>query len=75
MRPSYPDGSALNSPGALLRRPAQEQLVQRVGMDYHLAALAEETQVYIAHRLAMAGREAPGLFTVAACEAVHRQRE
>lgn len=55
-----------------LRRPDLVQFAQRISVDYHLTPLtAEETQAYIRHRLSVAGGD-PGLFTDAACAAVHQ---
>jgi len=49
-----------------------EAFAQRVGIAYHVGALdVEETGRYLAHRLAVAGREAP-LFDAAAVAAIHR---
>jgi type II secretory pathway predicted ATPase ExeA len=49
-----------------------EAFAQRVGIAYHLGPLdAEDTGAYLAHRLQVAGREAP-LFTAAAVAALHR---
>ena len=42
-----------------LRRPDMEQMAQRVAVDYHLDALdADETDIYIKHRLESAGGDA-----------------
>lgn len=51
---------------ALLCRPELEQFVQRISVDYFIPPLEpDEVASYIAHRLAVAGREAP-LFTQSA---------
>ncbi|WP_242396410.1 ExeA family protein [Anaeromyxobacter oryzisoli] len=55
-----------------LRSVAGEAFEQRIGVAYHLGALdLDETARYLAHRLAIAGREAP-LFAPDAVAAVHR---
>jgi type II secretory pathway predicted ATPase ExeA len=55
-----------------LREKGGEAFAQRVGVGYHVGALEEaETARYLAHRLRVAGREAP-LFTAEAAAAVHR---
>ncbi len=55
-----------------VREKGGEAFAQRVGVAYHVGPLdREETGAYLAHRLRVAGREAP-LFTAAAVEAVHR---
>ncbi len=55
-----------------IRDRGGEAFAQRIGVAYHVGALAEdETGAYLAHRLAVAGRSAP-LFTAAAVAAVHR---
>ena len=42
-----------------LRRPDMEQMAQRVAVDYHLESLdADETDIYIKHRLESAGGDA-----------------
>lgn len=52
---------------ARLQAPELEQLAQRVSVDFNLPALKpDEVAAYIAHRLAVAGREAP-LFSEDAC--------
>lgn len=52
----------------LLQAPELEQFVQRIASDFHLVPLtAEDIDVYIRHRLSIAGRELP-LFTKGACE-------
>jgi type II secretory pathway predicted ATPase ExeA len=54
-----------------LRRRGGEAFAQRVGVAYHLGALArDEVGAYLAHRLAVAGRTDP-LFTPEAAEAIH----
>jgi type II secretory pathway predicted ATPase ExeA len=56
----------------MLRRPELEQLAQRVVVDYELQPLdGRETEQYIAHRIRIAGPEAPPMFAQDACEAVH----
>ncbi|MFN2308942.1 MAG: ExeA family protein [Gammaproteobacteria bacterium] len=55
-----------------LRRPELVQFAQRIAVDYHLTPLtAADTQAYIQHRVSVAGGD-PGLFTEAACAAVHQ---
>jgi general secretion pathway protein A len=55
-----------------LRARGGEAFAQRVGVGYHLGALDEvETDGYLAHRLAVAGR-ADTLFTPDAVAAIHR---
>jgi type II secretory pathway predicted ATPase ExeA len=55
-----------------LRDRGGEAFAQRIGVAYHVGALdLEETGRYLAHRLAVAGREAP-LFDEGAVAAVHR---
>jgi type II secretory pathway predicted ATPase ExeA len=55
-----------------IRERGGEAFAQRVGVAYHVGALdAAETERYLAHRLAVAGRAAP-LFDGAAVEALHR---
>jgi general secretion pathway protein A len=57
---------------ARLREKGGEAFAQRVGVAYHVGALdAEETGLYLAHRLAVAGRVEP-LFDPDAVAAVHR---
>jgi type II secretory pathway predicted ATPase ExeA len=49
-----------------------EPFRQRIGVAFHVGPLdAEETGAYLAHRLRVAGRQAP-LFTAAAVAALHR---
>jgi general secretion pathway protein A len=56
-----------------LRDKGGEAFAQRVGVAYHVGALdADETGRYLAHRLAVAGRDEP-LFETGAVEAVHRR--
>jgi type II secretory pathway predicted ATPase ExeA len=56
-----------------LERKGGEAFAQRVGVAYHIGALApEETGAYLAHRLEVAGRREP-LFTPEAVELVHRR--
>lgn len=55
-----------------LRDKGVEPFAQRVGVAYHLAALAEdEVALYLAHRLRVAGREEP-LFTFEAAREIAR---
>ena len=57
----------------MLARPELEQLAQRVIARYHLDALsAEETPLYIRHRLAVAGPNAALPFDPGALAALHR---
>ena len=43
----------------ILRRPELKQFVQRVAVDFHITALTQaESELYIIHRLAVAGRKA-----------------
>ncbi|MEH6547058.1 MAG: AAA family ATPase, partial [Sneathiella sp.] len=52
----------------LLQAPELVQFAQRVASDFHLSPLsADDIEVYVAHRLSIAGREMP-LFTREACE-------
>lgn len=54
-----------------LKKPVYEPLRQRIGMMYHLGPLApDETRLYVAHRLNVAGRSS-GLFTEGAISALH----
>lgn len=47
----------------VLRRPELKQFAQRVAVDFHLTALTQtESELYIMHRLSVAGRKKP-LFT------------
>jgi general secretion pathway protein A len=56
----------------MLARPELEQLAQRVIARYHLDALTrEETPLYIRHRLAVAGPNAPLPFDAAALARIH----
>ncbi|MBC8008099.1 MAG: AAA family ATPase [Prolixibacteraceae bacterium] len=56
----------------MLRRPELEQLAQRVVVDYELQPLdGRETEQYIAHRIRVAGAQAPSIFGEDACAAVH----
>lgn len=58
---------------AKLRSPRLVQFVQRIGVDYHLGALAPgETHEYIEHRIATAGGRA-GIFNAVACRFIHYQ--
>ena len=57
---------------SLLAEPGMEQLAQRVIARYHLGALtAAETAAYVAHRLAVAGRQGVLPFDVAALRRLH----
>ncbi|KRB27121.1 AAA family ATPase [Acidovorax sp. Root70] len=56
----------------MVASPALEQLAQRVIARFHLDALsAQETQQYIAHRLAVAGLQGPQPFSRSALRRVH----
>jgi type II secretory pathway predicted ATPase ExeA len=56
-----------------LDSPRLKQLMQRVRLRFHIGPLDKrETREYIAHRLAVAGRVDPGLFTEKAYELIHR---
>ena len=58
----------------MLARPELEQLAQRVIARFHLAALtAEETALYIGHRLAVAGHAGAAPFDTAAIRRVHQR--
>ena len=55
----------------LLGHPDLEQFVQRVSASYHLGRLvADDTERYIRHRVAIAGAE-DEIFTAEACAAIH----
>lgn len=55
-----------------LRLPALRQFAQRVETDCHLQPLdANDVELYIGHRLKVAGRKKPGLFDRAACSEIH----
>lgn len=57
---------------SMVARPSLEQLAQRVIARFHLDALsAQETQQYIAHRLAVAGLRGPVPFSRRALRRVH----
>ena len=57
---------------SLLAEPGMEQLAQRVIARYHLGALtAPETAAYVAHRLAVAGRQGAVPFDAAALRRLH----
>ncbi|EJE52747.1 type II secretory pathway, component ExeA (predicted ATPase) [Acidovorax sp. CF316] len=57
---------------SMVARPSLEQLAQRVIARFHLDALsAQETQQYIAHRLAVAGWRGPVPFSRRALRRVH----
>lgn len=54
-----------------LKKVVYEPLKQRIGMMYHLGPLEpEETRMYVAHRLSVAGHSG-GLFTEGAISALH----
>jgi hypothetical protein len=56
-----------------LDSPGLKQLMQRVRLRFHIGPLDKrETREYIAHRLSVAGRLDPGLFTDEAYELIHR---
>ena len=56
-----------------LDSPEMKQLVQRVRLRFHLGALDQnDMREYIEHRLRVAGREDPGLFTDEAYPAIYR---
>jgi general secretion pathway protein A len=57
----------------MLARPDMEQLAQRIIARYHLGPLSrEETELYIRHRLAVAGAQAHMPFEPAALAGIHR---
>lgn len=57
---------------AMVAKPSMEQLAQRVIARFHLGALSpQETQQYIAHRLAVAGLTGPLPFDRRAVQRVH----
>ena len=57
---------------SLLAEPGMEQLAQRVIARYHLGALtAPETAAYVAHRLAVAGRQGAVPFDAPALRRLH----
>ncbi|MES2610790.1 MAG: AAA family ATPase [Pseudomonadota bacterium] len=57
---------------SMVARPSLEQLAQRVIARFHLDALSpQETQQYIAHRLAVAGLQGPVPFSRRALRRVH----
>ena len=57
----------------MLARPGLEQLAQRVIARYHLGPLtAGETAAYLAHRLAVAGRQGALPFDTAALRRIHQ---
>lgn len=57
---------------SMVARPSLEQLAQRVIARFHLGALSpQETQQYIAHRLAIAGLHGPVPFSRRALKRVH----
>jgi general secretion pathway protein A len=57
----------------MLARPELEQLSQRVIARFHLEALSEaETEQYIAHRLAVAGRTTASPFDRKALQRIHK---
>jgi general secretion pathway protein A len=54
-----------------LNRPELRQLKQRIGLRCHIDALSpEETQLYILHRLRVAGASDTGIFTDAALQSI-----
>ncbi len=56
-----------------LDTPSLKQLVQRVRLRFHIGPLDKrETREYIAHRLSIAGRLEPGLFSEGAYDLIHR---
>ena len=55
-----------------LESPKLKQLMQRVRLRFHIGPLdRRELREYIGHRLAVAGREAPGLFGENCYDAIH----
>jgi len=59
---------------SMLARPELEQLAQRVIARYHLEALSRnETEAYIRHRLAVAGRSGPLPFDRGAVKRIHQR--
>ena len=59
---------------AMLARPELEQLAQRVIARFHLEALsAEETEQYVAHRLAVAGFKGASPFSRRALKQIHQR--
>ncbi len=55
-----------------LRKPEMMQFAQRIAVDYYLESLNEsETELYILHRLKVAGANKP-IFTAEACHAIYR---
>ena len=65
----------IGQPGlrAMLASPGLEQLAQRVIARYHLGPLtAGETAAYLAHRLAVAGRQGASPFDAAALRRIHQ---
>lgn len=58
---------------AKLRRPEVRQLLQRIAFHYRLGALKKsELELYLAHRLRVAGFRGEALFSPAALRALHR---
>jgi type II secretory pathway predicted ATPase ExeA len=56
-----------------LDSPRLQQLMQRVRLRFHLAALSKhETHEYITHRLSVAGAKGRAIFNAAACDVVFR---
>ena len=56
-----------------LESPKLKQLMQRVRLRFHIGPLdRREMREYIGHRLAVAGREAPGLFGENCYDTIHR---
>jgi len=59
---------------AYLRRPDMAQFAQRVGADFHLRPLDLDDVIgYVAHRLAVAGREGGHCFTFDAVRLIHEK--
>ena len=59
---------------AMLARPELEQLAQRVIARFHLDALsAQETEQYVAHRLAVAGYKGASPFSRRALKLIHQR--
>lgn len=55
----------------LLARRELRQLGQRIGVSYHLAPMGlSDTRAYICHRIELAGRRDPGLFTNGAVQKI-----
>jgi len=57
----------------ILSRPELRQLGQRIGVSYHLRPMnLADTRDYIAHRIEVAGRKGPDLFTTGAVQQIYR---